>query len=149
MKSYEDFNVGDEFMTQGRTITDADVVLFAGLTGDYNPIHVDEEFSKQRSVFKTRVVHGLFTLSVAEGLFFSYGWLESGNAITVSYNDVKFTEPVFIGDTIHFSGKVKMKRESKSNPGWGIIEIGMTGLNQKNIAFLSFEHVYLVRRKGE
>ena len=147
MKLYEDINIGDEFVTQGRTITEADLVFFAALTGDFNPIHIDEEFSKEKSIYKTRVVHGLLLLSLAEGLFYNYGWFQGGNAITIGYNNVEFKAPVFIGDTIRFTGKVKMKRESKSKQGWGIVTIEMEGVNQRNEKFLSFEHTYFVKKR--
>ena len=65
---YEDLDVGDEHQSSGRTVTETDVVSFAGLSGDFNNMHIDEEFAK-KTVFGTRVAHGLCVLSIASGLW--------------------------------------------------------------------------------
>ena len=79
-KYFEDFVIGEEFESPGRTITEADVMMFAGLSGDYNQVHTDEEYCKEHSIYKTRIAHGLFGLALVEGLKFREGLFE-GTAI--------------------------------------------------------------------
>jgi 3-hydroxybutyryl-CoA dehydratase len=97
---FEEFEVGQKILSVGRTITESDIITFASLSGDYNQIHTDAEFSKN-SLFGQRVAHGLLILSIASGLAMRTGVLE-GTAIAFrEINDWKFVKPVFIGDTIH------------------------------------------------
>ena len=97
---FEDFQVGMEITTTSRTVTEADVVNFAGFSGDYNQIHTDAEFS-QNTPFKQRVAHGLLCLSIASGLAMRTGVLEGTVIAFREINSWKFSSPVFIGDTIH------------------------------------------------
>ncbi|MFZ2097523.1 MAG: MaoC/PaaZ C-terminal domain-containing protein [Anaerolineales bacterium] len=97
---FEEFEVGQLIITPGRTITECDIVSFAALSGDYNQIHTNAEFSR-KTPFGQRVAHGLLGLSIASGLAMRTGVLE-GTAIAFrEINNWKFTNPVFIGDTIH------------------------------------------------
>ena len=105
---FEDFEVGQEFPTCGRTITEGDVLSFAGLSGDFNPLHLDEEFAKQ-SPFKTRIPHGLCIISIATGLIDKLG-VVSGNALAFLELKWKFFKPVMVGDTIRVIMKVLEKR---------------------------------------
>ena len=94
---YEEFEIGMKLRTRGRTITEADVVQFAALTGDYNPMHTDAEYTKSHMVGQ-RVAHGMLTLSYAIGQIYQLGFLE-GTTITFRGIEMKFSLPVFIGDT--------------------------------------------------
>ncbi len=95
---FEEFELGMKLRTRARTITEADVVQFAALTGDYNPMHTDAEFTKQHMVGQ-RVAHGMLTLSYAIGQIYQLGFLE-GTTITFRGVEMKFSLPVFIGDTL-------------------------------------------------
>ena len=97
---FEEFAVGQRVITAARTITECDVVNFAGFSGDYNQIHTDAEFS-QNTPFKQRVAHGLLCLSIASGLAMRTGVLEGTVIAFREINSWKFSSPVFIGDTIH------------------------------------------------
>jgi 3-hydroxybutyryl-CoA dehydratase len=109
---FEEFEVGQLIITPGRTITEGDIVSFAALSGDYNQIHTNAEFSR-KTPFGQRVAHGLLGLSIASGLAMRTGILE-GTAIAFrEINNWKFTNPVFIGDTIHAELKII---ETKSIP---------------------------------
>lgn len=100
-KFLEDLTAGDTFLSPARTITETDVVAFAGISGDFNPIHTDVEFSRD-TPYGQRVVYGLLGLSILTGLLDRTG-LFSGSAIAMlGIRDWKFTRPVFIGDTVHF-----------------------------------------------
>lgn len=97
---FEEFEVGQQIITPGRTITEADIVSFAGLSGDYNQIHTNAEFSKN-TPFGQRVAHGLLGISIASGLAMRTGVLEGTVLAFREINNWKFTNPIYIGDTIH------------------------------------------------
>ena len=96
---FEDFTIGQEIVTRGRTITEADVVNFAGVTGDYNQIHVDDKFAKAFD-FGQRIAHGMLVQSVAVGLAVMSGFIE-GTVLAFRELNCKFSKPVFFGDTVH------------------------------------------------
>ncbi|MFZ5910123.1 MAG: MaoC/PaaZ C-terminal domain-containing protein [Chloroflexota bacterium] len=120
---FEEFQVGQKITTVGRTIAESDIFAFAGLSGDYNQIHTDAEFSKG-TPFGQRVAHGLLGLSVASGLIMRTGVLEGTVIAFREINNWKFTSPVFIGDTIHVEVEVA---ETKALPriGGGSIVIAL------------------------
>src|SRR4030065_587855 len=97
---YEEFEVGQRIITPGRTITESDIVSFAGLSGDYTQIHTDAEFSS-KTPFGKRVAHGLLGLSIASGLAARTGVLEGTVLAFREINDWKFSRPILVGDTIH------------------------------------------------
>jgi acyl dehydratase len=96
---FEEFSVGQKITTVGRTVSEGDIFNFAGLTGDYNQIHTDVEFSK-KTPFGQRVAHGLLGLSLAVGLIWRTGVLEGTVLAFREINEWKFVKPFFIGDTI-------------------------------------------------
>ena len=97
---FEEFSVGQKVITLGRTVSEGDIFNFAGLTGDFNQIHTDAEFSK-KSAFGQRVAHGLLGLSTAVGLIWRTGLLEGTVLAFREITEWKFVKPFFIGDTIH------------------------------------------------
>lgn len=97
---FEEFTVGQKIVTAGRTVTEADVVAFAGLSGDYNRIHTDVEFSKTMP-FGQRIAHGLLGLSITSGLAMRTGIMEGTVMAWREINEWKFVKPVLFGDTIH------------------------------------------------
>ena len=109
---FEEFKVGLRIITAGRTVTEGDIVLFAGLSGDFNQIHVDAEYSKT-SPFGARVAHGLLGLSIASGLLVQTGFMEGTVMAFREVNEWKFIKPIYIGDTIHVEAEVK---EAKAIP---------------------------------
>ncbi|MGV9867737.1 MaoC/PaaZ C-terminal domain-containing protein [Rhodococcus koreensis] len=116
-KYLEDLQAGDVFTSAARTVTEADVVGFAGLSGDFNPIHTDVEFCKD-TAYGQRVVYGLLGLSILTGLLDRTG-LFSGTAVAMlGIRDWRFTAPVFIGDTIHFRLTITdVRRTSQGDRG--------------------------------
>ncbi len=108
-----------ELETAGRTITEADIVMFASLTGDWNPIHVDAEYAKN-TIFGQRVAHGLLTLSVMSGLLMRLGFLEETVVAFYGIDRLRFTNPVFIGDTIRARAKVVEKQDRGQ---FGVVKI--------------------------
>ena len=128
---FEDLNVGDTFKSPGRTVTQVDVVAFAGLSGDYMPLHTDIEYGKS-TMYGEPIAHGLLGLSIASGLF-TRTKLATGfvNAVMALLGlEWKFTGPIKFNDTIHVSVKVIDKRET-SKPDRGIITLERSVINQR------------------
>ena len=109
--TFEEFQVGDSVESVGRTITETDVVAFAGLTGDWNQIHTNVEYCKN-TMFGQRVAHGLLVLSIASGLADRLGFMEETVQAFMGL-EWKFRAPVFIGDTVRLRATVKKKREMR------------------------------------
>jgi acyl dehydratase len=125
---FEEFEVGNKFVTSGRTVTEADIVFFAGLSGDYNAIHTNEEFAKT-TPFEKRVAHGLLILSIVSGLANQSGFIEGTVLAFREIKKWKFSRPVFIGDTVHAEIEVM---ETKAFPrlGGGTVELEFKVKNQ-------------------
>lgn len=102
---FEEFEVGHKLVTVGRTVTETDIVIFAGLSGDFNQIHTDAEYSAA-GAFGQRVAHGLLGLSIASGLVVQTGFMEGTVMAFREVNNWKFIKPIFIGDTIHVETEV-------------------------------------------
>jgi len=126
---FEEFEVGDTVETVGRTITESDVMLFAGLSGDYNQLHTDAEFAKA-AMFGERIAHGLLGLSVVSGLAARKGFIE-GTVEAFTGLDWKFRAPIRIGDTIRARFEVRRKRESPGQSG-GFVFFDVVVLNQRD-----------------
>jgi 3-hydroxybutyryl-CoA dehydratase len=126
---FEEFVEGDEITSPGRTITEADIVAFAALSGDWNAIHVDAEYASQGS-FSERVAHGLLGLSVASGLAMQLRFME-GTVIAFMDLDWKFRAPIKIGDTIRLHAKID-ERKPMPRLGGGFVTFKLQVLNQKD-----------------
>jgi acyl dehydratase len=126
---FEEFEIDQKVVTIGRTITETDVVAFAGLSGDYNQIHTDSEFCKSTN-FGQRVAHGLLGLSIASGLIAQSGTLDGTVIAFREIDEWKFSYPIFIGDTIHVELIIK---ETKPFPrlGGGTVRILVKVINQR------------------
>lgn len=111
---FEEFEVGDKATSPTRTITEADIVMFAGLSGDFNEIHTSETFS-QGNAFGRRIAHGILGLSIASGLAFQMGFL-LGTVEVFRGIEWEFTAPIYIGDTIRMEAEVT---ETKAFPRLG------------------------------
>ncbi len=125
---FEEFAVGQKVRTAGRTVTETDIVGFAGLSGDFNQIHVDAAYARTVP-FGQRVAHGLCVLSIASGLAVQTGIMEGTVLAFREINEWKFSLPVFIGDTIHVEMEVV---ELKAIPrlGGGNVTISLEVQNQ-------------------
>lgn len=144
-RTWDELGVGEEFWTGGRTVTEGDVLAFAGLTGDYNPLHVDEEFART-SPFGTRVPHGPLIHDMYLGLLDRLG-LVSGTALAFLELRWKFLAAVLVGDTIHARVVVQAKREV-SKPDRGIVTFAVTLFNQRGEPVQEGEHVLLLARNA-
>ena len=141
---FEDFEEGMALETRGRTITETDIVAFAGLSGDFNPMHTDATYARNTQ-FGQRVAHGLLGLSIASGLSYQLGFLE-GTVLAFTGLDWKFRAPMFIGDTIRVQVKVTKKREMKA-AGGGFVTFDVKVLNQDDAVTQKGEWTILVASK--
>jgi acyl dehydratase len=141
---FEEFNVGDKMISQGRTVTEADIVAFAGLSGDYNPVHIDAEFAKG-GMFGERIAHGLLVLSMASGLAWQLGFM-AGTADAFLSLDCKFAGPTKIGDTLKVSAEVAQKRDMPGSGG-GMVVFNVEVINQRSEVVQKGKWSVLVRGK--
>jgi 3-hydroxybutyryl-CoA dehydratase len=128
---FEDYQLGNSVESSGRTVTEADVVSFAALSGDWNAIHVDAEYARN-GMFGERIAHGLLGLSIASGLAVRLGFMEE-TVIAFMGLDWKFRTAIKIGDTIRVRAEVA---EKKAVPrlGGGLVTFSVEVLNQRNEA---------------
>jgi acyl dehydratase len=140
---FDDIGLGEEYESPGRTVTEADIVIFAGLSGDYNVLHTDAEFMK-RSLYGERIAHGLLGLAVQAGLF---------TRATAAYATLafvglrwKFKGPIKIGDTIRLRAKVVGKTETEK-PDRGLVTVQRTLVNQRSEVVQEGETDLLVERR--
>jgi 3-hydroxybutyryl-CoA dehydratase len=127
---FEEFEVGMRVATTARTITESDIVAFAGLSGDYNQIHTDVEYCKE-SPFGQRVAHGLLVLSIASGLIAQSGLLEGTVIAFREISSWKFTLPTYIGDTIRVVAEIKGAKAMR-RLGGGLVDLDLSVLNQND-----------------
>lgn len=127
---FEDFQVGLRIVTAGRTVTEADVVNFAALSGDYNPLHTNEEYAKA-SPFGARIAHGLLVTSIITGLVDRTGILEGTTIAFREINEWKFIRPVYLGDTVYAILEVESVRPLR-RLGGGAVTIQVEARNQKD-----------------
>src|SRR5882672_12152141 len=111
---FDEIEVGEEYESPGRTVTEADIVIFAGLSGDYNVLHTDAEFMKQ-SIFGERIAHGLLGLAIQSGLLTRA--MQPYATIAFGGLKWKFKAPIKIGDTIRVRARVIAKKETKADRG--------------------------------
>lgn len=143
---FEDFVVGDVYEHRpGKTVTEYDNHLFTLLTMNTHPMHFDAEFAKS-SEFKRNIVVSPYTLALLIGM--SVTDCSQKAIANLGMDEVKFTAPVFAGDTIYGESEVLAKRESKSRPGQGIVTIRTIGLNQDGVRVCTFVRNMLIPARG-
>lgn len=143
MQYFEAYQPGASRTTLGRTITETDVVLHAGHTGDFYPHHMDAEFMKTQ-IFGQRIAHGTLVFAIGIGLTATQA---NPAAFSYGYDRLRFIKPVFIGDTLHtrltiLRAEAYVKRADHGMV-WELTEV----LNQRDEVVLACEHIYLVQRQ--
>jgi acyl dehydratase len=141
--TFEQFNVGNAYVCQARTVTEADIVNFAGVSGDYNPLHTDETYG-QTTPFGGRIAHGMLVLSIDTGQANQFGIFE-GTTIALMQQTVRYVGAVKFGDTVHLEFKVAEKKET-SKPDRGIVTIDTTVLNQYGKPVIEGQWVLMMKR---
>jgi acyl dehydratase len=139
---FEDYVITDHRATSGRTITETDIVLHAGQTGDFYPHHMDEEWCKTQQ-FGRRIAHGTLIFSIAVGL--TAGVINPA-AMSYGYERIRFIAPVFIGDTIRVIVSIADRRDHPKKGGHGIVVEHMEVRNQRQEIVLVCDHLLLVER---
>jgi 3-hydroxybutyryl-CoA dehydratase len=144
-KTFDDFELNDAVITRGRTVDVGDISLFAGLTGDHYPLHVDEEFGKGTR-FGTRIAHGPLTFAIAVGLVGMSGFY--GNAIValVEIKSLRALKPVKPGDTLKVRATVVELSEG-SNPKYGTLHVNYSVINQHEEEVMTHLQIMLARRR--
>jgi acyl dehydratase len=140
---FDEIALGEEYESPGRTVTEADIVMFAGLSGDYNVLHTDAELMK-RSIFGERIAHGLLCLAIQSGLFTRA--TQAYATLAVVGLRWKFKAPVKIGDTIRLRAKVVGRRDL-SEPDRGLLTVQRTLLNQRDEVVQQGETDMIVEKK--
>lgn len=142
---FDDFSVGQSWVSPARTITEADVVMFAGISGDFNPLHTDEEFSK-KTQFGGRIFHGPGVFAVATGLESRLG-IKDGTAIAFLGMTWTLTGAVRIGDTIKVRQQVAEVRPSSSKPDRGVVTFDVQVINQRDEVCQEGQWLVMFRRR--
>ncbi len=141
---FEDIEVGEESETTGRTITETDAVSWVYFTGEWYPLHVDEEFARAHTPFGTRLPPGLMVAAIAQGLGTYGGRPIKGVAFLEAL--LRYKKPVFIGDTVHVRTKVIEKRPT-SRPDRGLVRLNVQVVNQRDEVVQDNEWLMLVARR--
>jgi len=129
--TYDDLYVGMEFRSPGRTITDADLVGFSGLTGDYSELHTSDVYA-EASQFGRRVAHGMLGLAYAHGLMWPRtGELRRTAIAFLGISDWRFRGPIFVGDTMFVNYTIAELRDSKSKPDQAVATFDVKIVNQR------------------
>jgi acyl dehydratase len=144
--NYDDLRIGMSFRSPGRTITDADIVAFSGLTGDYSELHTSDVYAKA-SQFGRRVAHGMLGLAYAHGLM----WARTGELRDVAIaflgiSEWKFLAPIFVGDTIFVNYRIAELRDSRSKPTQAIATFDVEVVNQDGAAVQGGRKALLVSK---
>jgi 3-hydroxybutyryl-CoA dehydratase len=141
---YEDFAIGTVLESRGRTITEADIVNFAGLSGDFVELHTNEEFAR-KSAFGRRIAHGALVFSISTGLMTQMNVINDTVLAFYGVDKLRFTGPVFIGDTVHVTKRVVDLREKDAERG--IVTFATEVLNQKSEPVIVYTDKLLLMRK--
>lgn len=143
---FEEFTLNETIVTAGRTITESDIVNFAGLSGDYNQIHIDADYAA-KELFGQRVAHGMLVVSIAVGLAVQTGVIE-GTVLAFRELDWKFSRPVMIGDTVRVQIEIT---DMKPLPrlGGGNVTMKAAVLNQRNEVAHRGNWIMLVKGKTD
>jgi acyl dehydratase len=142
---FEEFEVGAKYVSQGRTVTEGDVVAFAGISGDYNPLHTDAKFAAT-TPFGERIAHGMLTVAMSTGMS-NWTGIFAGTTIALLEQNIKYTGAVKFGDTVHLEMEVTEKKET-SKPDRGIINIAAKMLNDADQVVVDMKWTLMMKRKS-
>ncbi|MGH8759738.1 MAG: MaoC family dehydratase [Burkholderiales bacterium] len=144
MLYFDDISVGSTFQSSSRTILDADIVNFAGLSGDFNRLHVDDVFAAT-TPFKRRIAHGMLVASVVTGL---KSKMDDMAVLAFLETSRKFRKPVFPGDTVTANFAVAEMRPSKSRPDTGVIVFSVRVANQQGETVQEGQDIIMFERRA-
>ena len=139
---------GTKIITPSRTVTETDVAVFAGMSGVYHPAHTNEVYASKDKLIGRRVAHGLLILSMSEGLFIRTNFFDWENQplLSLGFDNVKFPNPVYPGDTIHSEFTTQSSRDSKSRPGSKVVVMKCDCRNQRGEVVCEYEHAMIIEK---
>ncbi len=143
---WEEWEVGKSFISSARTVTETDIVMFAGISGDYNPLHINEEYCK-KTQFGTRIAHGPLVYAIAAGLLFQLHLYDDTLIAFLGFESLRFTKPVKIGDTIHAMVTVTELTET-SKTDRGVMKRLLQVINQDGDVVQEGVQAFLLHRKS-
>ena len=142
---FDEFEIGKEYESPRRTVTEADIQQFAGLSGDDNSLHTDSIYIKEKTSYPSRIAHGALTFAMATGLSFQLGLTRGTNLGFLGADELRFLAPVVAGDTIHLVVKCIEKKESKE-PGRGIVTLQQAVYNQNGVCVFTYISKLMIAR---
>jgi acyl dehydratase len=142
---FDDFDIDNEYLSKGRSVTETDVVNFAGLSGDFAEIHINKDFGKN-TVFGQNVAHGLCTMAVVSGLFVQTGILNQALAF-LGIQNWQFLKPVFFGDTIYVSMSILEKKET-SKKDRGVVTFHLKIINQHKEIVQEGNQIIMIKKNN-
>ena len=145
-KFFEDFEIGESYMTAGRTITETDIVMHAMHSGDFMPHHTDEEFAKTQPI-KHRIAHGNLTFVISTGLIFQAEEMNP-NVMAYGYDKIRYPKPVYPGDTIKVEVKIADKKDHPKHKTHGLLTQTETTTNQRGETVAFVEHILYAKKKN-
>ena len=140
-KKYDQWVIGETYETARRTVTETDIISFAGISGDFNPLHTDLEFAKT-TPYKTRIAHGALILSISTGLVDHAGYID-GTILAFLGASVKWPAPVRAGDTIYVKLTPVEKKLTK-NPSRGVVTCKVDVVNQDSVVVCAQEWSFMI-----
>jgi acyl dehydratase len=140
---FEDFEIGHISRSRGRTITEADIVNFAGLSGDFVELHTNDEFAKT-GPFGRRIAHGLLVLSISSGLMVQMGHTTDTVVAFYGIDRLRFVRPTFIGDTVRVEKKVIDRQDKEKG---GVVTFETSVLNQNGEPVLVYTDKLMIKRR--
>jgi acyl dehydratase len=146
-RTFEDFSVGDVCITRGRTVDVGDLTVFAGLTGDHYPLHIDAEFAGGTR-FGTRIAHGPLTFAIAVGLVGMSGFYGDAIVALLEIRSLRALKPVAPGDTIHVLAEVSACELDQERPRYGELHVDYAVRNQRDDEVMRFLQIMLARRSA-
>jgi acyl dehydratase len=141
---FEDYQINAITTSRGRTVTEADIVNFAGLSGDFVELHVNEEYARE-GPFGRRIAHGVLVFAISTGLAVQMSPGQEEIIAFYGVDKLRFVKPVFIGDTVHITKKV-LEKQPKS--GRGVVLFETTVLNQNGEPVLVYTDRLMVKMRG-
>ena len=143
---FEEFDIGDSAVTASRTITEADIVNFMGVSGVFEELHMSVEYIREHSIFGKRVSPGPLTFIVAEGLAVQLGFIHHTGMALLGIDKMRWPAPVFCGDTVHVEITVREKKET-SKPDRGVVTFKHVVRKQDGEVVLEMHKVRMLRRR--
>ena len=141
---FDEFEIGAKYTTARRTVRESDIQLFAGLSADYNPLHIDEQYVKENTPFDKCIAHGALTFAISTGFSFQSG-LVAGTTIAFLGTELAWKNPVYAGDTLYMEITVLDKKES-SKPDRGIVVFGRDVYNQDGKLCMKSTATLMIKR---